>query len=104
MTIKRVFKQDGNIIEKLPSKVVLVTAISKASRLFEYLPTDIKSEIFIDHHNFTQEDIDDIQNRYKGYPFIVTSKDLVKLEKFNIKNIILMDLEVKINKEIEYTF
>jgi tetraacyldisaccharide 4'-kinase len=98
------FKQNKKTLDKLPSKIVLVTAISKASRLFEYLPSDIKIEIFIDHYNFTQEDMNNIQNKYIGYTLIVTAKDLVKLEQFNIKDIILMDLEVIVHKEINYTF
>lgn len=98
------FKQNNKIIETLPNDIVLVTAISKADRLLEYLPKDIKNEIFIDHYYFTKIDIDKILNKYENYTIITTAKDLVKLEQYNIKNIILMDLEVTINKEIEFKF
>ena len=95
------YKQNGNTIEKLPSKLLLLTAISKANRLFEFLPNNIKSEIFIDHYTFTQNDIDEIENKYPQYTIITTFKDMVKLEQFNIKDIILMDLEVEILYDIK---
>jgi tetraacyldisaccharide 4'-kinase len=98
------FKQDNKIIEILPKNCVIVTGISKPNRLLEYLPKDINIEFFIDHHNFTQNDIDSLLKKYPKYSFVVTAKDLVKIEKFNLNNIILMDLEVTIIKEFEYDF
>jgi len=96
------FKLKNIIIDNLPEKTVLLTAISKANRLLEYLPKDIETIIFPDHHNFTQENIDDLYLKYPNYNIIATAKDMVKLEKFKLKNIYLMDLEIEINqKEIE---
>jgi tetraacyldisaccharide 4'-kinase len=96
------FKKDGNIIENLPEKSILVTAISKPDRLLEYLPKNIERKTFIDHYQFNKEDIDTILKDYKGYTIITTAKDMVKLEKFHLDNIILMDLEVEILKTIDY--
>jgi len=94
------FKKDGQVIKELPSSAVLLTAISKANRLFEYLPKEIKSEIYQDHYDFTNEDIQEFNKKYENPPIVTTAKDLVKLEKFNLKDIYLMDLEVQIDQEV----
>jgi len=93
------FKFDSQIVEKLPEKIVLLTSISKATRLLEYLPENIETIIYSDHHNFTQENIDDLYSKYPQHNIVVTSKDMVKLEKFKLKNIYLMDLDIEIDKK-----
>jgi len=98
------FKQNDNILQTLPKKLLLLTAISKPQRLLQYLPKDVIVKSFYDHYTFTQDDIDNISKNYEAYTIVTTAKDLVKLEQFNIKNIILMDLEVKIIKDFEYKF
>ena len=96
------FKLKNAIIDNLPEKTVLLTAISKANRLLEYLPKNIETIIYPDHHNFTQENIDELYLKYPNFNIIATAKDMVKLEKFKLKDIYLMDLEITINpKEIE---
>ena len=92
------FKTDNEEVKNLPQNIVLLTAISKANRLLEYLPKNIETIIYPDHHNFTQENIDDLYIKYQDYNIVVTAKDMVKLEKFNLKNIYLMDLEIEIDK------
>ena len=101
---KRVITIKKDDIEcELPSKIVLITAISKPKRLLEYLPKDIQMISFPDHYDFTSEDIKDIQEKYKDYSFITTGKDFVKLEKFKLKNLYLMDLDIKINEKIDFS-
>ena len=95
-------KKDGKICE-LPSKTILITAISKPKRLLEYLPKDIKMISFPDHYTFTKEDISKIQEEYKDFSFITTGKDFVKLKEFNIKNLYLMDLEIGISKNVDFS-
>jgi len=96
------FKINNTIVENLPKDIVLLTAISKANRLLEYLPKNIETIIYPDHHNFTQENIDELYLKYPNFNIIATAKDMVKLEKFKLKDIYLMDLEITINpKEIE---
>ncbi len=95
-------KKDGNI-EELPSKTILITAISKPKRLLEYLPKGIKMISFPDHYTFTKEDILKIQEEYKDFSFLTTGKDFVKLKEFNIKNLYLMDLEIEISKNIDFS-
>ncbi len=84
-------------VNVLPHKLLLLTAISKPKRLLEYLPSGVKMVAFEDHHNFTKEEIEKIQKKYKGYSIVTTQKDFVKLQKFNIKNIYLMNLELQID-------
>ena len=101
---KRVITIKKDDIEcELPSKTVLITAISKPKRLLEYLPKDIQMISFPDHYDFTSEDIKDIQEKYKDYSFVTTGKDFVKLEKFKFKNLYLMDLDIKINEKIDFS-
>ena len=101
---KRVITIKKDDIEcELPSKTVLITAISKPKRLLEYLPKDIQMISFPDHYDFTSEDIKDIQEKYKDHSFVTTGKDFVKLEKFKLKNLYLMDLDIKIDEKIDFS-
>jgi len=95
-------KKDG-IKSELPSKSLLITAISKPKRLLEYLPKDIKMISFPDHYTFIKEDITEIEEKYKNHSFLTTGKDFVKLEKFNIKNLYLMDLDIEISKDVDFS-
>jgi len=92
------FNYDNNDIKNLPKNIILLTAISKANRLLEYLPDDIKTIIYPDHHNYTKENIDELYLKYPEYSFVTTAKDMVKLEQFNLDNIYLMNLEIEIDK------
>lgn len=95
------FKKNG-VETKLPSKLVLITAISKPKRLLEFLPKDTKMVSFPDHYSFVKEDIESIYKKYKGFSFITTGKDLVKLNKFKIKDLYLMDLDIKFDENTDF--
>lgn len=94
------YKYEGNTVSLLPHKLLLITAISKPKRLLEFLPENTLLEAFPDHHEFTQEDIDLIKENYKDFAFITTSKDMVKLHKFHLQNLYLMDLEIKLASNV----
>ncbi|XOB60880.1 tetraacyldisaccharide 4'-kinase [Campylobacterota bacterium DY0563] len=98
VNFKRVvsFVRDGDILNVLPLKLLLLTAISKPKRVLDFLPDGTKMEAFEDHHDFTLEELNTIIQRYEDYTIITTQKDFVKLKKFNIKNLILMDLTLVI--------
>ncbi len=96
------FKKDSKKIEILPNKLVLLTAISKPKRLLEFLPKNTKMVSFPDHHNFTIEEINSIKKQYKDYSFITTSKDLVKLDRYSLDNLYLMNLEIEFN-DVDFT-
>ena len=85
------------------TKTVLITAISKPKRLLEYLPKDIKMISFPDHYTFTKEDILKIQEENKDFSFVTTGKDFVKLKEFNIKNLYLMDLDIEISQNVDFS-
>ncbi|MCT7547405.1 tetraacyldisaccharide 4'-kinase [Aliarcobacter butzleri] len=95
-------KKDENVKE-LPAKTILLTAISKPKRLLEFLPKNIKMISFPDHHNFTKEEILDIQNEYNDYAILTTGKDMVKLKEFNLENLYLMDLCIKIDENVDFS-
>ncbi|MFA9374089.1 MAG: tetraacyldisaccharide 4'-kinase [Poseidonibacter sp.] len=98
ITIKKDYKNTT-----LPEKVLLLTAISKPKRLLEFLPKDTKMISFPDHYNFVIDDIKKIQDEYKDYSIVTTGKDLVKLDKFNIQNLYLMDLDIKLNENVDFS-
>ena len=95
-------KKENKEVE-LPKKRVLLTAISKPNRLLEFLPKNIETIFFEDHHNFTKDEIDNILNNYRDFAIVTTQKDFVKLEKFNLKNLYIMDLSIKISQKVDFT-
>ncbi len=96
------FKQKNKEIKDLPQKLILLTAISKPTRLLEFLPNDTILESFPDHYDFSDEDIKSLKEKYKDFTFVTTGKDLVKLDKYDLKNIILMDLDIKFSDKVEF--
>jgi tetraacyldisaccharide 4'-kinase len=99
---KRVVKytKDGEVIDILPKNTVLLSAISKPDRLLEYLPKNIKSVFFEDHHTFTKDEIETLQKKYLDYSIVTTQKDGVKLDSFGI-DYILMELSIDIDSGVE---
>ena len=95
-------KKDGKVCE-LPAKTILLTAISKPKRLLEYLPKDTKMVSFTDHYTFTKDDIFKIQEEYKDFSIVTTGKDFVKLREFKIKDLYLMDLDIKFSKDFDFS-
>ena len=87
----------------LPEKIVLLTAISKPKRLLEYLPKNTLMISYVDHYDFKKEELDEISKKYEGFSFVTTTKDFVKLEKFNLKNLYIMKLEITIDKDVDFT-
>ncbi|MDX4012290.1 tetraacyldisaccharide 4'-kinase [Aliarcobacter skirrowii] len=94
-------KKENKEVE-LPKKTILLTAISKPNRLLEFLPKNIETIFFEDHHNFTKDEIDNILNNYRDFAIVTTPKDFVKLEKFNLKNLYIMDLSIKISQKVDF--
>jgi len=80
-------------------KMVLLTSIADPARLDPYLPPDIPRYAFEDHHFFTQKELDSIWRKERPTSFLVTRKDLVKLEKFDFRYSIL-DLRIHMKPKI----
>ncbi|WP_281950972.1 tetraacyldisaccharide 4'-kinase [Nitrosophilus kaiyonis] len=92
------FKRVVNILN--PTKnMLLVTAIANPKRLDKYIPKNIKKIYFEDHHFFTKEEIKEIINKFHPTSLLVTQKDAVKLENFNL-NLSILDLKLKIDRNI----
>jgi tetraacyldisaccharide 4'-kinase len=81
------------------AKMSLVTAIARPSRLDEYLPEVISRNYFEDHHRFTKIELEEIMKRDSCDSLLVTYKDAVKIESFDLP-ISLLDLEVEVEDEI----
>ncbi len=99
------FKRKVSIVKNekivsLPSKAVLLTAISKPKRLFEFLPSNIILKAYPDHYEFTKKDIERVYKEYPNYTILTTAKDYVKLKKFDIPDIYLMNLDIEVNSKI----
>jgi len=93
------FKYNDKKVEELPKEIVLLTAISKHKRLLKYLPEDIKTVAYPDHHYFTKEDLEELDTKYPNHSIVTTQKDEVKLKQFNLPNLYIMELEVLVNQE-----
>ncbi len=77
------------------SKMSLVTAIARPSRLDTYLPEVVSKNYFPDHYNFTKAELEEILKRDNSKSLLVTYKDFVKMEQFGLP-LSLLDLEVQI--------
>ena len=89
-------QKDNKPVEKLPDNIIFLTAISKPNRVLEYLPNNIKMISYADHYIYKKSDIDEIYKKYPNYSIITTQKDFVKLKKFNLKDIYIIELEVSL--------
>ena len=96
------YKQNQKTIENLPEKLLLLTAISKAKRLLDFLPQDTIMVAYEDHHIFTKNEIEQVLAQYPQYNIITTAKDMVKLEKFKINNLYLMDLTLDFSSNVNF--
>ncbi len=80
-------------------KMSLITAIARPDRLDKYLPDVVSKNYFADHHSFTKKEIEDILKKDKSDSALVTYKDYVKLERFNLP-LSLLDLEMEVDEKI----
>jgi len=86
------FKRVVKVVDATP-KMALVTAIARPQRLDKYLPDLISKHYFEDHHNFTKEELQKILKDSNATSLLVTFKDYVKIEDFNLP-LSLLDLEI----------
>lgn len=86
-------------IKNPTQKMVLLTAIANPSRLDPFLPKRIKKYTFEDHHAFTKEELQAIWEKERPTSFLVTSKDLVKLEQFDYP-LSLLELQLELDPKV----
>jgi len=93
------FTREVSVVDAT-QKMSLVTAIARPQRLDKYLPEGvIAKHYFEDHHNYTKEELERILEQDGSNSLLVTFKDYVKIEHFNLP-LSLLDLEVKVDKSI----
>ncbi|QOY55577.1 tetraacyldisaccharide 4'-kinase [Candidatus Sulfurimonas marisnigri] len=92
------FKRHVELVNKY-DKMSLVTAIARPSRLEDYLPQVVSKNYFEDHHSFVKSEIEEILKKDASESVLVTYKDFVKLESFNL-TLSLLDLHVEVDKRI----
>jgi len=96
------FKRSVSFLN-VQKKVVLVTSIARPNRLDSYL-TDLTSDVvekvyFPDHHYFEKEILEKILKSSGADALLMTYKDYVKVESFNLP-VTLMDLDVVLSSYI----
>ncbi|MCW8894931.1 tetraacyldisaccharide 4'-kinase [Sulfurimonas sp.] len=80
-------------------KMSLVTAIARPNRLDGFLPHVVSKNYFEDHHSFTKSEIQEILQRDSSETVLVTYKDFVKLQQFDLP-LSLLDLHVEVDDRI----
>lgn len=80
-------------------KMSLVTAIAKPSRLDSFLPEVLSKNYFEDHHSFKKSELKDILSRDGADSLLLTYKDYVKVESFDLP-ISLLDLHVEVDERV----
>ena len=96
---KKDFKRVVHLRDK-SDKMSLVTAIARPTRLDEYLPNDVvKKHYFEDHYSYTKSELEDILKNDGTFSLLMTYKDFVKVEAFNLP-ISLLDLEVEVDEVV----
>ncbi len=83
-------------------KMSLITAIARPQRLDKFLPQVVSKNYFPDHHSFTKEEVQKILHQDGSESALVTYKDYVKLEQFNLP-LSLLDLELSVDENIYKT-
>ena len=91
--------------KNLTPKMLLVTSIANPARLKAYLPKGVVAKYTLkDHSFFNKEKILEKMREYGALSILVTKKDMVKLEEFNLPLSIIelkLDIDSKKIKQIE---
>ena len=81
------------------SKMSLVTAIARPTRLDQFLPEVVSKNYYEDHHSFTKEELEAVLKKDNSDSILVTYKDFVKVESFGLP-LSLLDLHVEVNESV----
>ncbi len=80
-------------------KMSLVTAIARPNRLDNYLPDVVSKNYFEDHHSFIKSELEDILKKDSSDSLLVTYKDFVKVESFEIP-LSLLDMYMEVDEKV----
>ncbi len=89
------FKRHVNVSAPTP-KMLLVTAISKPSRLDAYLPENVIAKVsFPDHYMYNEKELETLLHAHQATSILTTQKDAVKMATFDIPlSILKLDIEI----------
>ncbi|WP_232293997.1 tetraacyldisaccharide 4'-kinase [Sulfurospirillum arsenophilum] len=80
-------------------KMLLVTAISKPSRLDAYLPDNVIAKVtYEDHYMYNEKELEALLREHNATSILTTQKDAVKMSTFDIP-LSILKLEVEIFSE-----
>jgi len=91
------FKRSVSLKNKT-QRMTLVTAIARPERLDTYLPVVVGKNYFPDHYSFNKAELEAILKRDNADSLLVTYKDFVKIEGFNLP-ISLLDLDIQLTQK-----
>ena len=80
-------------------KMSLVTAIARPKRLDIYLPELQSKHYFEDHYSFSKEELEEILDKEQVQALLVTYKDFVKIEGYNLP-LCLLDLDMEVDARV----
>ena len=87
-------------VSKEKEKMVLVTAISKPQRLDPYLPQRVIDKVYFpDHYTFSKIQLEQILQSFQADSLLVTHKDAVKMQGFNLP-LSFLDLDMQVSTSI----
>lgn len=92
------FKRISTIKNKTEN-MILITAIANPLRLKEHFNATKKQFFFPDHYEFKKDELLKLIQTHNATSLLVTKKDAVKLEGFNLP-LSIIDLEISLNQEI----
>ncbi|NCO01511.1 MAG: tetraacyldisaccharide 4'-kinase [Epsilonproteobacteria bacterium] len=95
---ERDFKRVVELKNQKP-KMSLVTAIARPSRLDRFLPEVISKNYFEDHHAFSENELLEVLRKDKSDSLLVTYKDFVKIENYNLP-LSLLDLSMEVDERV----
>lgn len=82
-------------------RMLLVTAISKPSRLDKYLPPNVIGKVtFRDHYIYREDELLELLHSHNATSILTTQKDAVKMSNFYIP-LSILELEVKVSQNIK---
>ena len=94
------FTRHVEIVNQTP-RMLLVTAISKPSRLDPYLPHNIIGKVtFKDHYMYQEQELENLLQKHQATSILTTQKDAVKMSTFDIPLSIMM-LEISITDNVK---
>lgn len=94
--------QDFKRVVELKNKsdrMSLITAIARPERLNRYLPSVVSKNYFEDHYKFSKKELEDILLKDNSDSILVTYKDFVKVENFNLP-LSLLDMHVEVDDKV----